>query len=188
MKVIIFFLINIQLIYGSSSYKVDYRTLDKFYVYNFLLSTFGPHNKDILKKNILSRPEVFAGGCLPYKVSIYRKENSEEVENDEDRCINHPDEIGDPSFAPITSIRQSLVESACIELLGNKESITYFEKKIGFKLKQPPSIENLNKVVDIFFYKKSVANRYQTTFMNIDKISWKTILLTLCKSPEWQLL
>ncbi|ATH09152.1 hypothetical protein BIY24_14730 [Halobacteriovorax marinus] len=188
MKTIVLFLINIQLIHGSSSYKVDFRTLDKFYIYNFLLSTFGPHNKEILKKNILSRPEVFAGGCLPYKVSIYRKDNSEEVENDEDRCINHPDEIGDPSFAPITSIRQSLIESACIEILGNEKSFTYFGKKLGFELNQKPSIENLNKVVDIFFYKKSVASRYQSTFITLDKISWKTVLLTLCKSPEWQVL
>ncbi len=181
-------LFQTQNVVASKDYTAKLRTADKYYVYNTLVKIFGDKSKDILKKYILTRPEVFAGGCLPYKVSRIQRNNKEIIENEEDSCINHASEIGDPSFKAITTIRQSFTDTACTEIVNNSQNVTFLLGSQKLDLHSKKNYENILQITNLFFFKTKVINRYTKILSEKENISWREIILTICKSPEWQIL
>lgn len=183
MKVLVLLLFMSSTLAGKSYFTAP-RTGDRFFVYDILINNFSVQNKDTLKKYILNRPDVFGGGCLPYQVS----RNDKETENIKYSCVNHASEIGSRSFKEITAIRQSLIESACIEILNNKKNLFFVLRKAGITSKDKVTEKNIKKLAGLFFYKREPVNRYSKLISKKNVTSWKTITLTICKSPEWQVL
>ena len=189
MKLLLFIAIfQAQAILASNIYTKKLRTVDRHYVYSTLRKIFGPESKDTLKKYILTRPEVFAGGCLPYKVSRIKKNNKIEIENEEDSCINHASEIGDPSFKPITTIRQSFTDTACTEIVNSPIHLNFLLDGQKLSIKSDRNYKNVLSVSSLFFFKNKVAKRYTKVLSSKKDLSWREIILTICKSPEWQIL
>ena len=138
---------------------------------------------NVYKKNILLRANLWGGPCDPYAQVYKLKNNKSSIEIEETEC---PDEGASAKlefYIEGDVLALALLDKTCVELVENKETLNFFLNR--YKIKNLND-ENLMKAYSVFFPIKKASSDWISKAKN--KNDWVPIVLSMCRSPLWQLL
>lgn len=175
-----------QLIYAS-----EIQMADRSYVESVLLQVFnatGTPAATYIQSDIYQKVE-FGGACDFYAPSDL---NATTVEFPREQCFNR---IGVVQNSNNNSMRYSLTTKVCERLVMDSARMDVIKSKI-FTNNQwaAPSDTSIQKAWALFFPIESADPSIVEDLKAIaavssgDEDAWKNIILTMCISPEWQVL
>lgn len=172
----------------KKSYSVRERTLDRNMMYKFFIENFGNENEDLVIENILNKPSLFGGGCLPYDVEFKEARFSKNNNNWQDGCIYSVYEIGDESFKKMSVLRKAHVDKVCNAYANSPKALNHFLKKQKLNLMSDKSVENIKKVIEVFYSNEEMKKNLTNVTSKMGDLTWEKLVVYLCKSPGWQIL
>lgn len=176
-----------------TEYNSDVQMGSRSYIESVLLQVFdAENNKDMasyIQSNIFERIE-FGGACDKYSASD--EGVSTKVEFERERCKNS---IGVVQPSNNNPMRYSLTTKACEKLVGDANSLNAVRNKIFSDKKWGnPTNEKILLAWHLFNQASDTDTDVISALKDIEKVTssndeaWKIIILTLCISPEWQVL
>ncbi len=182
---------------SSSEGDVSFRTLrigDRFYVKSVFENVFGPtYNRNaIVVNNIIKKQDVFGGNCDPNEGSFWLTAEKSYVVSEFEQygCYGNKDA---KMIMASTTLREGWRTRACEETIeANAEGITYAMAKAKVDIDSSPDYSNLNRIYQLFYplddLDSEVATELISSFSSFSDAEefWKSMLLTVCLSPAWQ--
>lgn len=110
--------------------------LNRFQISNILIEKFGPASKEVVNKNIFSRPSIFYGPCDIYGQVYKNKKETPTNIYPSSECFSGLTDSKINLNASLNKIRQALMLNTCISLVQNKKSLNYFIKKHNISNKE----------------------------------------------------
>jgi len=174
--------------------------MDRLQLESFLTEIFGNSIKPIIDANIRYSFEAFGLPCDPYS------------QNGVNDCLNTKMNIypNETNFATaiaystystdgnINSVREGLRMNVCDQIIQNDISLSFALSKLSASLNSAPTVANLRQIVELFFpfadnnedlVQVLSRNIFTNDFNNLSSPNkWRVIFLTLCYSPDWQVL
>lgn len=170
-------------LFSGEAIKIRQPKMDHEGVYYFLTNLFGPQSKSVVKKNILLRPSLWGGPCDPYGQVYKNQDGKIQITDEERQC---PDE--GPSSKLDYYIERDvlaivLLEKTCAELVNKEDTFKYFLKNLNIT-----ELNEINmKVVFGAFFPSKAINQKWLNEAKLEK-NWNNVILSLCRTPTWQLL
>jgi hypothetical protein len=183
------FLLSITKIYSSDqTIKVEVRNSDRVFIFNFLTNLFGPDSKNILIKNILSKPHFFKGPCDPYsEVSKKGKKNEIIYENEINRCYGGISSSKLPFFGKFSTMGSAYMKTTCNALITKDNTRKYFLKKVlGNKNIKNITNDDLQLLWNSFYSYVPISKKWLEESKSTKNIS--NIIFSLCISKYWQVM
>jgi hypothetical protein len=165
---------------------------DREQVASVLMNVFGPNANSVVSENILKKPAQFGGPC------DYMSEASQSDMN----C--QFDDIGVATVPSITSALEALRTQACDRIAQDDAAIRYAAAQArevsdgSFIQSEPPGIADIKAAYELFRpghpLPDDIASNLKTGVVGGAMKSggsvegWRFLFLTLCLSPDWQLL
>lgn len=176
----------------EESYPLQLRMADRTYVESVLNQAFDISKETptalLVEQHTLQRFE-FGGSCDLYEASEYEKGK---IEFPREQCY-----VGLGSSTPATSnpMRYSWTIKICEQLVKDIIRFNAIMKKIfpdGANL--TPTSQSIEKAYGIFFLEEKPDENSLKALLELSNTvedvneKWRLIMLTLCISPEWQVL
>lgn len=180
-----------QIDMSNKSFSSEIQMADRSYVESVLLQIFNAANTTAgtyIQSDIYQKVE-FGGACDPYSVSDI---GATTLEFSREQCFTG---IGVVQNSNNNPMRYSLTTKVCEKLVNDSTRMDVVRDKIYTTKKWArPDAASIQKAWKLFFPIEDADARVVTELLNVAKVSstdeegWKNIMLTLCISPEWQVL
>lgn len=172
-------------------YQSEIQMADRSYIESVLLQTFnatGTPAAAYIQSDVYQRVE-FGGACDVYAIS---DKNATTVEFPREQCFTG---IGLVQPSNNNPMRYSLTTKVCERLVIDTDRMNVVKSKIysDGKWKNPDST-SLRKAWSLFLQSGDLDQGSVDGLLELAKVSsgdedaWKNIILTMCMSPEWQVL
>lgn len=182
---------NVSEVINSKEFSSEIQMADRSYVESVLLQVFNAVNTPAgayIQSDIYQKVE-FGGACDQYSLSDL---GATTVEFSREQCFTG---IGVVQGSNNNPMRYSLTTKVCERLVNDTTRMTVVRDKIFTTKKwEKPDSASVQRAWKLFFPIEDANSRVVTDLLNISKVSssdeegWKNIMLTLCISPEWQVL
>lgn len=155
---------------------INPRLADREYVFNKLLTVFGPESKTILLENIYNKPNIFGGPCDIYS-QVRPTENT--LLDPMSDCFERNDNSQVPMIGKQSLLRSALMVKTCKLLTKNKKSFKH----------ATTNINKTSKTESYFRLFHPFSTYSKQLDLKLSKIKDKKELLNLlCIDPSWQIL
>jgi len=176
---------------NSKEFSSEIQMADRSYVESVLLQVFNAANTPAgayIQSDIYQKVE-FGGACDQYSLSDL---GATTVEFSREQCFTG---IGVVQGSNNNPMRYSLTTKVCERLVLDSARMTVVRDKIFTTKKwEKPDSASVQRAWKLFFPVEDANSGVVNDLLNISKVSssdeegWKNIILTLCISPEWQVL
>lgn len=176
-------------------YNTELQMSNRSYVESVLLQVFDAQENQAMasyiQTNIFEKAE-FGGACDQYAPSYFGSSTESKREFDREKCVNG---IGVVQASNSNPMRYSITTKVCEKLISDTDSLNAVRKKIFSDNKwNNPTDEKILLAWSLFNQASSADKDVINALKDIGKVTssndeaWKIIILTLCISPEWQVL
>ncbi len=179
--------------------EVEPLTTNRILTSRILLSVFGPSLENFLAYNIAWKPEDFGSGFSIYETKLSASANCDNKRLIEYPCQNIYLEVNVPNTQALNARREAWRAHICYFAVAYNPMILHAVQQVSSQatLANLPEVnsENLSKAFRLFYRSQpiesgpildslQIVSQDEQTELN----KWKSILLTLCLSPHWQVL
>lgn len=173
------------------NYQSEIQMADRAYIESVLLQVFnasGTAAAAYIQSDVYQKIE-FGGACDVYAIS---DKNATTVEFPREQCFNG---IGLVQSSNNNPMRYSLTTKVCERLVIDTDRMNAVKMKIYSDGKwKKPDAASLQKAWSLFLQTGSLDQGSVNGLLELANVSsgdedaWKNIVLTMCMSPEWQVL
>lgn len=172
---------------------------DRYYIQSLFADNFGPKAATVDTATMITDSLTNGSACNPYNDHSVAKRASDNAKlraNAMEVCgVATASRITSPVNPKPTVTRQAKMVRACSDLTTNNETFNFFLKKISAAPIPEPSEENVVKAVDFFYRSTSTPDQpvidslrmlFSSQTPTVD--DWRSVVYTICISPQWQVL
>jgi hypothetical protein len=169
---------------------------DRYFVKNALESIYGTEVSPITDKYIFRKISFFGGACDPKEHYTYLQGtttrshymNCEGVDFFDTRSSLTP---------PSSALREGSLIKACTEINVKDDRINFVVSKLGSNTTSWPNNTHVSSAYKLFYPGRALVGKVELSLIGVVDGAkqqfptkpiegWRYLLLTLCKSPDWQ--
>lgn len=169
---------------------------DRIFVKSVLESIYGSEVSDITNRLIFTRISIFGGACDSKEHFAYL--SGTQLRSDYMSCQGV--DLADDRAALVPSsstLREGLVIKACTEINQRDARVSAVAQALGSSTASWPTLQNITAAYGLFYPGRTLPGKVETSltalvagakseFPSRPLEGWRYLLLTLCKSPDWQ--
>lgn len=169
------------------------RLADRVYVASVLRDLFGPGAQEKINEYILA-PDSVMGGACDYYSQIRTGPGPNDFHPSGGRCLSGKMAPSIPMVPQANLVREGYVMKACEYLTNTRDTFTYFLAQTLGSGGNEVTDDRLTKVFQSFQPAKTPTPQVLAALRKVaaattrDQNAWRSITLTLCMDPQWQVL